>query len=553
MTSEINRCYRALELEPGASLEQVKQAWRELVKVWHPDRFPNDAKLQRKAQERLKEINGAYEILEQYLTSGTPPPRNRASSSRTSEQTHRQDSQRHESESRRAETPPPPPPPPRASEVWREPKKSRVGVVWAVVVVVVALPLILAVVVGIVALLLNLANSGNNLSRSQAYVPPPVSKMLDEKNGFKDFKFGMTPQEARAVLPPTAVTERPGANATDFLYRATPVNRIGDFSTDALSLSFFGGDLYRLDLSFSAFPNEILEACKANYGEPFDDEGWTQGEKKLRARSWRGEKISAAILSSGLAWDSLVIYDVQANQRAQEYAAKEPQRAAKDFGPSGFKSLVVGTKLQDLTVEYEIVKEDRVSGVKGIAFRKGDWRNLGFYPLRSLSAEFFNDRLYRIDLGFEANRKEMLAAFEHRFGPLQDDETWTSGTTKLKAKSATKGKIFAVILASQTYPGKRDDWDFIVLYDVDLWREAEQFKKDEYVEKVEHFLVAGREMNVYLGIASLAATEFDIIEDVEEKLRLRYLRGERGKELHSVVSRSRLSPVCAGFLFPAVA
>src|SRR5438067_1606451 len=33
----------------------------------------------------------------------------------------------------------------------------------------------------------------------------------------------------------------------------------------------------------------------------------------------------------------------------------------------------------------------------------------------------------------------------------------------------------------------------------------------KYVGKVEHFLVAGREMNVYLGIASLAATEFGII------------------------------------------
>src|SRR5438128_1391101 len=33
----------------------------------------------------------------------------------------------------------------------------------------------------------------------------------------------------------------------------------------------------------------------------------------------------------------------------------------------------------------------------------------------------------------------------------------------------------------------------------------------KYVAKVEHFLVAGREMNVYLGIASLAATEFGII------------------------------------------
>src|ERR671911_905548 len=32
-----------------------------------------------------------------------------------------------------------------------------------------------------------------------------------------------------------------------------------------------------------------------------------------------------------------------------------------------------------------------------------------------------------------------------------------------------------------------------------------------YVGKVEHFLVAGREMDVFLGIASLAATEFGIV------------------------------------------
>jgi SSS family solute:Na+ symporter len=33
----------------------------------------------------------------------------------------------------------------------------------------------------------------------------------------------------------------------------------------------------------------------------------------------------------------------------------------------------------------------------------------------------------------------------------------------------------------------------------------------KHVSKVEHFLVAGREMNVYLGIASLVATEFGIV------------------------------------------
>ena len=32
-----------------------------------------------------------------------------------------------------------------------------------------------------------------------------------------------------------------------------------------------------------------------------------------------------------------------------------------------------------------------------------------------------------------------------------------------------------------------------------------------YVGKVEHFLVAGREMDLYLGIASMAATEFGIV------------------------------------------
>jgi len=33
----------------------------------------------------------------------------------------------------------------------------------------------------------------------------------------------------------------------------------------------------------------------------------------------------------------------------------------------------------------------------------------------------------------------------------------------------------------------------------------------KYAGKVEHFLIAGREMNVYLGIASLAATKLGIV------------------------------------------
>jgi hypothetical protein len=68
MNTDVENAYNVLELVPGASLENVKRSWRELCKVWHPDRFPNDDKMQEKAQERLKSINRSYEILVAYLT-----------------------------------------------------------------------------------------------------------------------------------------------------------------------------------------------------------------------------------------------------------------------------------------------------------------------------------------------------------------------------------------------------------------------------------------------------------------------------------------------------
>src|ERR1039458_9183363 len=49
MLHDLQDCYRVLELEPGATSEDVKRSYRELVKVWHPDRFAHDPKLDRKS------------------------------------------------------------------------------------------------------------------------------------------------------------------------------------------------------------------------------------------------------------------------------------------------------------------------------------------------------------------------------------------------------------------------------------------------------------------------------------------------------------------------
>ncbi|MBI5655509.1 MAG: J domain-containing protein [Geobacter sp.] len=55
--------YEILGLKPDATSQEVRRAYRELVRVWHPDRFGDDLHLQQLAQEKLKEINEAYRVV----------------------------------------------------------------------------------------------------------------------------------------------------------------------------------------------------------------------------------------------------------------------------------------------------------------------------------------------------------------------------------------------------------------------------------------------------------------------------------------------------------
>jgi len=58
-----NEALEVLGLDDGATAATIKEAYRDLVKVWHPDRFGSDARLREKAEEKLKEINLAYQTL----------------------------------------------------------------------------------------------------------------------------------------------------------------------------------------------------------------------------------------------------------------------------------------------------------------------------------------------------------------------------------------------------------------------------------------------------------------------------------------------------------
>jgi curved DNA-binding protein CbpA len=67
MMIKVNQYYGVLDLEPGDSAEKVKQAYRDLAFVWHPDRYSQYPRLREKAQEKLKILNEAHDQLEELL------------------------------------------------------------------------------------------------------------------------------------------------------------------------------------------------------------------------------------------------------------------------------------------------------------------------------------------------------------------------------------------------------------------------------------------------------------------------------------------------------
>jgi DnaJ-class molecular chaperone len=68
-TMNLKQCFDILELDYDASLEEAKQAYKDIVNVWHPDRFSHSPRLKEKAEKKLKEINVAYARVVSYLSS----------------------------------------------------------------------------------------------------------------------------------------------------------------------------------------------------------------------------------------------------------------------------------------------------------------------------------------------------------------------------------------------------------------------------------------------------------------------------------------------------
>lgn len=65
----MNDPYSVLGVDPGASDEEVKKAYRELARKYHPDNYQNNP-LADLAEEKMKEINEAYDTITRSRSGG---------------------------------------------------------------------------------------------------------------------------------------------------------------------------------------------------------------------------------------------------------------------------------------------------------------------------------------------------------------------------------------------------------------------------------------------------------------------------------------------------
>jgi DnaJ-domain-containing protein 1 len=70
---ELKKDFAELGLEPDATLEECKEAYKKLLKIHHPDRHTKHDGNMKKATEKSAQINAAYERLIRWFRLQNPP------------------------------------------------------------------------------------------------------------------------------------------------------------------------------------------------------------------------------------------------------------------------------------------------------------------------------------------------------------------------------------------------------------------------------------------------------------------------------------------------
>ena len=296
---------KIFKLDRDFTEQQMKQAYKNLVQVCHPDRFFFNPALRRQAEEKLKQINNAYERLQEHLSQlrsdssgreGKAPPvyepffersnlgsRDRFTTTRESTKDDGDES------------------------VFKGQFFKRLCY--------------FLFTLSAVSVMLFIAL---NFSFSENKDFIVISKQLDENCGFNKLEFGMSPQQIREIIGLDNFEQHENEVFKSITFTNTMLNKVGSYSVDSVSCSFLKDRLYRIDISFSKNQDEIFRFFSKMYGTPYNNNNWTRQSKKLAGKSWEGINVRATILGEYgtskeiTVWDSLVIQEIHISSEARK-------------------------------------------------------------------------------------------------------------------------------------------------------------------------------------------------------------------------------------------
>ena len=69
ITPEISKAFRLLDITPSANLEDLKKAYKEKIKYYHPDKFQNNPVMEKVATDKTRQVVEAYALLVDFISN----------------------------------------------------------------------------------------------------------------------------------------------------------------------------------------------------------------------------------------------------------------------------------------------------------------------------------------------------------------------------------------------------------------------------------------------------------------------------------------------------
>ncbi len=440
--------------------KELKEAYRDLAHVWHPDKHNYNNRIREKAVKQIQIINEGHEFLKEVLRTGntklssysepdSPNGKNREQENRDSTTTSKRNTHLR-----------------KYTRFWK-------GITFA--------GIIFLCVIFYIPLNRNVPFS-DITNQKKAF----LSKALDKNNGFKNFHFNLSISEAEKRQKPDRKIYVKDTAMTDLYYHENAYFTLHGNPMDSVILRFFKKRLYRIDFQFSSNGQDIYQALQNAFGDTFQDDTWSREGRRGLGESWVGENVFCTILgvkqSSGKPdWNHIVMYDIRMNRSAFDYVKNEPVRASEDIMNNGVGDARLGMNLNKFVNIF--LSTPHVTNLdfqqKNVSVSKPENIRIGPYKFKKIRGLFFQDKLYRIDFVFSENGDKIYKAFMTKFPQSVRKKSWTRGDEKLISMESSLNDNGVSLLAH----GSTKKWNSIVFYNVPLSNKIKNMKKIKKMDR----------------------------------------------------------------------